>query len=180
MSAVIKSISISTRKNRWVMMVSILFFTVLMGVNIMNFVMLHIFQPLGFAFDALFIFVLFNRINAEYICEIEAKSLVFIKKSFWGTKKYEVLNHSIMGIYLYQPKLIDITNFRRTYRMQSALDPRNVWTVAYTVSGKKNKIENCRIYFKPDQKFLAELTKKLPDKIMENDERAVLADLNRV
>ena len=86
MSAVVKSISISTKKNRWVMMVSILFFTVLLGVNIMNFVMLHIFQPLGFAFDALFIFVLFNRINAEYICEIEAKSLVFIKKSF-GVQK---------------------------------------------------------------------------------------------
>lgn len=172
--------STSTKKNMIIMMVGITFFAILLSLNIIKLVTLNIFQPLEFAFDALFLVVLFNRINAKYTCEMQGKSLAFTKKSLWGTKRYEIFYHSVMGIYQYQPKLVEVTRFRRTYRLHSALDARDVWTIAHTAPCKNGKTENCRIYFKPGESFLDELYKVLPSKMMLNDERVILANLENV
>ena len=172
--------STSTKKNTITMMVGITFFAVLLILNIIKLFTLNIFQPLEFAFDALFLIVLFNRINAKYTCEMKEQSLVFTKKSLWGTKRYEVFYHSVIGIYRYQPKLVEITRFRRTYRLHSALDARDVWTIAHTNPCKNGKTENCRIYFKPGDVFLNELNEILPGKMMLNDERVILANLENV
>ncbi|AIF52589.1 hypothetical protein [Pelosinus sp. UFO1] len=169
--------STSTKKNTIIMMVGITFFAVLLTLNIIKLVTMNIFQPLEFAFDALFLVVLFNRINAKYTCEMYDKCLVFNKSSLWGKKRYDIFYPSIIGIYKYQPKLVEITKFRRTYRLHSALDASDVWTIAYTVTTINGKKENCRIYFKPGDLFLGELHRVLPGKVMINEERVILADI---
>ncbi|MBP2629764.1 MAG: hypothetical protein H6Q70_392 [Firmicutes bacterium] len=161
------------------MMAGIAFFAVLVILDMIKFFTLNVFEPVQVAFNVLFLVVLFNRINAKYTCEMNKDSLVFHKSSLWGKKRYEVDFRSIMGIYRYQPKLVEITKFRHTDRLQSALDARDVWTIAYTVTSKKSKIENCRIYFKPGDEFLDELHRVLPNKVMMNDEKVILADLQR-
>lgn len=171
--------SLPAKKNTIIMTVGIVFFAVMVILNIIKLLTLNIFEPMEFAFDALFLVLLFNRINAKYTCEMYENYLIFHKYSLWGTKRYEIFYHSIMGIYRYQPKLVEITRFRRTDRLHSALDARDVWTIAYTVTCKNGKTENCRIYFKPGEVFLDELHKVLPDKMMINDVRVILANLER-
>lgn len=171
--------SLPAKKNTMVMMAGITFFAVLVILDIIRFFTLNMFEPMGVTFDVVFLVVLLNRIHAKYTCELKQDSLVFHKSSLWGTKRYEVAFRSIMGIYRYQPKLVEITKFRHTDRLQSALDAREVWTIAYTVTSKKGKTENCRIYFKPGDEFLDELHRVLPNKVMMNDEKVILADLQR-
>jgi len=171
--------SIPAKKNTMIMMAGLAFFAVLVILDMIKLFTLGIFEPMGFTFDVIFLVVLFNRINAKYTCELKEGSLSFHKSSLWGTKGYEVSFRSIMGIYRYQPKLVEITKFRHTDRLHSALDARDVWVLAYTVTSKKGKIENCRIYFKPGDEFLDELHKVLPNKVMINDEKVILADLQR-
>lgn len=171
--------SMPAKKNTMIMMAGIAFFVVLVVLDIIRFFTLNIFEPMGVTFDVVFLVVLFNRANAKYTCELMKDSLVFHKSSLWGIKRYEVSFRSIMGIYRYQPKLVEITKFRHTDRLQSALDAREVWTIAYTATSKSGKTENCRIYFKPGDEFLDELHRVLPNKVMMNDEKVILADLER-
>jgi len=171
--------SMPAKKNKMIMMAGIAFFAVLVILDMVKFFTLHIFEPVQVAFDVLFLVVLFNRTNAKYTCEINKDFLSFDKSSLWGKKRYEVEFRSIMGIYLYQPKLVEVTKFRHTARLHSALDARDVWTLAYTVTRDNGKIENCRIYFKPDEVFLDELRRVLPNKVMLNDEKVILADIKR-
>lgn len=164
-------------KNRIFFTLAILFFAGLLLLNLLELFKLHKFQPLGIGIDIVFLFSLAKRIQGKYTCELHGKVLAFTEKNIWNTKTLAVDLSQIQGIYPYEAKLIGILHFRRTFRFHSGLDNRKVWTIAYTVSTNAKKIENERIYFKPDANFLAELTKKLPGKINETDKNTILANL---
>jgi len=169
--------SAAAKKNTLVLGLGITFFLALLVLNIMASFRFNTFQPGALAIDIFFLSVLLNRIQTKYRCEMTETALVFTQKNFWNKKKKEIAVNSILGIYRYEPKLIGLMKFRRTYRLHSALDSRDVWTIAYTLAGKNNKLENCRIYFKPGQAFLDELAKLLPGKISLTDEKMILANL---
>lgn len=171
--------SLVAKKNRMIMMSGITFFAVLLILDMIKFFTLHSFEPMSVAVNVLFLITLFNRVQAKYTCELKKSALVFTKLGLWGNKQYEIDFHSVMGIYRYQPKFVEVMRFRHTARLHSALDNRDVWTIAYTVHTKKGKIENCRIYFKPDSIFLAELRAAFHEKVMPCNDKVVLADLNR-
>ena len=67
--------------------------------------------------------------------------------------------------------------FRRTHRMNSALDGRTVWAIAYKVgvSGKPEHYE--RIYFKPSDEMLEFLSGRMPGKVMVPEKKVVVAAL---
>jgi hypothetical protein len=91
---------------------------------------------------------------------------------------YEVQYKEIVGIYNYKPQLISVIKFRRTYRMHSSLDGREVWTIAYTVLNKKGKTENVRIYFKPSEVMLQALREIMPSKVKVPENKVILDMLN--
>lgn len=164
-------------KNRIFFTLAILFFAGLLFLNLIEIFKLHKFQPLGIGIDIVFLVSLIKRIQGKYRCECHGNVLKFIQKNLWNTRTSIIEFSQIQGIYPYEPKLIGIMHFRRTFRFHSGLDNRKVWTIAYTVNKTAKEIENERIYFKPDANFLAELTKKLPGKINQTDKNTILANL---
>ncbi len=165
------------KKNTLVFGLGITFFLALLLLNVMASFRYNTFQPGGLAIDIFFLSVLINRIQTKYTCERTESALVFTQKNVWKTKTQVIDYDAILGIYRYEPKLIGLMKFRRTHRLHSALDSRDVWTIAYSRAAKNDKLENCRIYFKPGQAFLDELTRLLPGKISLTDEKMILANL---
>lgn len=171
--------SVPVKKNTIIMITAITFFGILSVLDIARFLTLHVFEPAGAAVNLIFLIVLFNRIRYKYTCELNERALIFYKSGLWGGKRCEVNLQSVMGIYRYQPKFVELIRFRHTARLHSALDGRDVWTLAYTAVSKKGKTENCRIYFKPDDLFMEALHRRLPGKVTANDEKVVLAAMRR-
>jgi type IV secretory pathway TrbD component len=132
-------------------------------------------NPLELFFEAMFLFVLVERAGGKYTYEVDKRVLRIVKRNFWGRiTTYEVPYEDIMGVYFYKPQLIGVIKFRRTYRLHSALDRRNVWTIAFTVTDQAGKTENRRIYFKPSDVMLTALQEKLPGKVMVSEETVVI------
>ena len=111
------------------------------------------------------VFALVERAQGRYEYEADARCLKFRKRGWLGSKDYEVSYRDIIGIYMYKAKLIGYLKFRRTYRLNSALDGRMVWVIAYKVgvSGKPEHYE--RIYFKPSEELLQYLSGRMPGKV---------------
>lgn len=111
------------------------------------------------------------RASGKFTYEADKKMLRITKIGlFGGTKVYEVPYRDIDGFFPYQPKLMSIIKTRRTFRLHSALDGRQVWAVAYEAPGRKGKAENRRIYFKPSEDMLALLAEKMPSKFKVTEE----------
>ena len=106
-----------------------------------------------------------TRVGFKYCYYANDKGLRIEKKSLLGMQSYEVSYTAVQGIYRYQAQLISVRSFRRTWRLHSALDTQEVWTIVYLAQGKKGKTENCRIYFKPGKEMLAFLTEKIPARV---------------
>ena len=104
--------------------------------------------------NLMFAYVLIERAQAKYFCELDKRRIRFTKKSLLGTQTIEVAYKDISGIYDYKTKLVSVIKFRRTYRLNSALDNRPVWVIAYSVPGKRGKMENRRIFFKASDEFI--------------------------
>lgn len=150
----------------------------MLAFTIYNWIMLGIRNPLEVFFIAMFIFVLAERAGGKYTYELDKKVLHIIKRSLFGrVTMYEVPYKDIVGIYFYKPKLVGVIKFRRTYRLHSALDRRNVWTIAYAVSDQVGKTEHRRIYFKPGDAMLTALQEQLLGKVMVSEETVVTSIL---
>lgn len=110
-------------------------------------------------------FALLERSQGRYEYEADGRGLKIRKTSLLGKHEYEVSYRQVIGIYRYQAKLIGYIKFRRTFRLHSALDARDVWTIAYQ-SDYRGKVVNERIYFKPSSEMLRFLAEKIPGKVM--------------
>ncbi len=123
------------------------------------------------------VFVLVERSQGSYEIEADSRSLMIRKRGWIGAKDLAVDYRDIIGIYKYKAKLIGYVKFRRTHRMNSALDGRTVWAIAYKVgiSGKPEHYE--RIYFKPSDEMLEFLSGRMPGKVMISEKKVVVAAL---
>ncbi len=109
--------------------------------------------------------LLILRCYPTYEYRLTPKSLQISRYGLLGKKEYEVFYKDVFELYRYKAQLGgSITKFRRTFRVNSALDSRNVWVLAYTFAKKKGS-ENRRLYMKMDDEFLFALNKKLPAKV---------------
>jgi hypothetical protein len=129
--------------------------------------------------EVLVLFVLLERMAAKYTYEMDKRVLKLSKHGLLGKITHEVPYRDIFGIYRYKPQLIGVIKFRRTYRFNSAIDGREVWTLAYTASGFRGKIENRRFYFKPGNEFLTALQEKMPGKVMVPEEEVIKTVLSK-
>ncbi|HWR40732.1 MAG TPA: hypothetical protein VN611_14655 [Patescibacteria group bacterium] len=126
------------------------------------------------------LFVLYiERVGARYTYIAGTTALEVLKRGLFGVRRYEVPYSEVLGIYNYKPKLVSVIKFRRTFRLHSALDDRDVWALAYTAAKKNGDKENCRIYFKPGDEMLDVLTKYLPGKVRITEEEVVQESLRR-
>lgn len=169
--------SIVTPKNLYIMMAAVMVLLAMSFMTVYKWFTLHLYQPLEIMFEVGVLAGLIERMSAKYTYEMKHNALLIKKDNWFGIRRFEVFYRDILGIYRYQPKLIGIMHFRRTYRLHSALDGRNVLTIAYAVVTGSGKRENRRIYFKPSEELLAALQRKLPHKVLIAEEKVVLKNL---
>jgi hypothetical protein len=131
-------------------------------------------SPFDISAMLIIVFALLERAQGRYEYEADARCIRFRKRSWLGSKDYEVSYRDIIGIYKYKAKLIGYLKFRRTHRLNSALDGRMVWAIAYKVgvSGKPEHYE--RIYFKPSDEMLQYLSERMPGKVMVPETQVVV------
>lgn len=171
--------SVVSKKGIMVMGLAILAFIAWASFTAYKWVVLNTPQISEAFFELLLIVIMYERAKPKYEYEAGKKILRITKFGLFGTEVYEVPYKDIFGIYLFKPQLVRAVKFRRTYRLNSALDGRQVWTIAYAVPGKKGKPENRRIYFKPSSAMLEFLQEKLPNKVMVTEEQVVVDMLKR-
>ncbi len=163
-----------TRKNLIVMSVGAGLFVLLLAASAYKWYAWNYRNPVEVFINVMFLYVLVERAQARYITEMGPKALRFTKKSLLGSTVYEVPYKDIFGIYRYKAQLVRAVKFRHTYRLNSALDNRTVWVLAYRAPGKKGKMENRRIYFKTSDAMLDALAEKLPNKVRANEEQVAV------
>lgn len=163
----------ASRKNLIVMAIAVAIFAILVVFSLYKWYAFHLLQPVELMSEAMVLFVLIERMSAKYIYEMDTKVFRLTKRGLLGNTKHEIPYRDIFGIYRYKPQLIGVIKFRRTYRFNSALDSRVVWTLAYSAQGYKGKKENRRFYIKPGEKLLAALHAKMPDKVMIPEEEVI-------
>lgn len=163
-----------TRKNAIIMWSLVAFFAALMAFDLYAWVVKGYFHATEVAFGLILLFVMFDRMSGRYTYELGRKNIIFTKHGAFGRKSvHEVAYKDIFGIYLYKAKLIGYIKFRRTLRLNSALDGRDVWALGYEVQGVNGKKQNHRVYFKPTPEMLAELEKKLGGKVHGSEEKTI-------
>lgn len=131
-------------------------------------------SPFDFAAMLIIVLALVERAQGRYEYEADAHRIRFCKLSWLGNKEYEVDYRQIIGIHEYKAKLIGYIKFRRTYRLNSALDGRKVWVIAYKVAKSGKSEYNERIYFKPSDEMLNYLSGRMPGKVMVPENQVVL------
>lgn len=176
---ILTDVSQITRKNVMVIGIAIMAFASLLALSLYKWFFSNIKQPVEVFFHLMFIFVLVERAQAKYIVEMDQAVLRFRKKSLLGRAQHEVPYQNILGIYRYHPQLLGVIKFRRTYRMNSSLDNRIVWVLAYEATGDKGKKENRRIFFKASESMLADLAEKLPNRVKISEQQVVMEALQR-
>lgn len=170
--------SIVSSKNRKVMTVVIVVFISMLVVTLCQWIFLGFYNLLELFFEAMLLLVFVERSGGRYTYEITELGLRITKQGlFDGVTYYEVPYRSIFGVYPYQQRLIEIIKFRRTYRLHSALDARDVWTIAYGIPDSNGKMENRRIYCKPSKAMLQILQEKLPTTVMTSENSVVVTML---
>lgn len=155
--------------------VSILFLF-LFGANIMRFYYMGAFDPVSTFFYAMIVWIIFLRCKPTYDVSVERKYLKIVKHTVFGTTKvFEIPYREIAGIFSYQPKLMRTIKFRYSYRLNSALDGRLLWTLAWRRQMDNGNEVNVRIYFKASKQVMAALSEKMPNRV---DVPEDLVDLN--
>ncbi len=163
-----------TKKNLIVMSVGAGLFVLLLAASAYKWYAWGYRNPIEIFINVMFLFVLVERAQARYIVQMDKAVLRFTKKNLLGSTVHEVPYKEIFGIYRYKAQLVRAVKFRRTYRLNSALDNRSVWVLAYRALGKKGKMENRRIYFKTSEAMLDALAEKLPNKVRANEEQVAV------
>lgn len=167
-----------SKKNAIIMAIFITILALLVMWSLYKWFVLTVVQPLELMAEALVLFVLIERTSAKYTYEMDKKVLRLTKCGLLGKKKHEVPYSDILGVYRYRPQLMGVLKFRRTYRFHSALDGREVWTLAYTAVGLRGTIENRRFYFKPGEKLLRAL-QAMPGKVIMSEEQVINSVLSK-
>lgn len=135
--------------------------------NIARYFYLGAFDPVATFFYLMIMVIVYGRTKPTYDVSVERKYFKIVKHGLFGKNKvFEIPYREIAGIFVYKPELVRSVKFRHTYRMNSALDNRTVWTLAWR-RPKKNSSEdeNVRIYFKASKEVIAALSDKLPNKV---------------
>ena len=166
-----------TKKNMIVIIITASAFALLLIGALYGYFVLNKPNLINVFIDLMFLYVLIERAQAKYNTEIDKRAFRITKKSLWGTTIYDIPYKDIFGVYRYKAELVRAVSFRRTYRLNSALDNRTVWTLAYRVIDKKGKFENRRIYFKASEEMLAALAEKVPNKVKVKEEQVAVAML---
>jgi hypothetical protein len=122
-------------------------------------------QPMEILLTVSFLILLTARAVTRYVYEMKDDSLRITRKGIFRTNTVVVAYDSIAGIYLYKPKLIGPVRFRRTVRMHTLVDDRDVWSIAYQVPKRNGKIENRRLYFKCCSGMLDALSVMMPGRV---------------
>lgn len=145
-------------------------------VSIMRYVYLNILEPVPIFFYAMLVWIILLRCKPTYDISVERKYLKIVKHDIWGkTKVFEIPYREIAGIFSYQPKLMRTIKFRYSYRLNSALDARTLWTLAWRRSFENGSEANVRIYFKASKQVIAALAEKMPNRVDVPEE---MADFN--
>ena len=170
--------NITSRKNMLFVGMGVLLLLFIASGNVYRYMRGYGVSPFELVSVLIILFALLDRAQGRYEYEADARCLKFRKRSWIGSKDIEVSYRDIIGIYKYKAKLIGYLKFRRTYRLNSALDGRMVWAIAYKVgvSGKPEHYE--RIYFKPSDEMLQYLSERMPGKVMV-PETQIVADAFR-
>ncbi|MDU4961945.1 MAG: hypothetical protein E6X17_14925 [Sporomusaceae bacterium] len=167
------------KKNRQVIAVALVFFSLLLAWSVHKWFVAGIQQPIEIFFNLMFIVVIIERVQASYTVALTDKGVSVTKQSLFGSKVHQVDYTDIHGIYQYKTGLVHVIKFRRTYRLNSALDNRPVWVLAYSVPVKDGKLENRRIYFKASNELLDRLEEKLPGRVRLQEEQVALRILKK-
>jgi len=157
--------NIVSRKNLIVLAIAVALFLFMASGSIYRYMKGYGVSPFEIASMLIIVFALVDRAQGRYEYEADARSLRFRKRGWLGSTDYEISYRDVIGIYEYKAKLIGYLKFRRTLRLNSALDGRMVWVIAYKVgvSGKPEHYE--RIYFKPSDEMLQYLSGRMPGKV---------------
>ena len=167
-----------SRRNTLIMGISLALVVLLAASSIYRWAAFGIRQPYELLIEIFLAAIIVGRIWASYEYSLDADRLAITRSTPLGRAVYEVPLRDIVGVYGYKPKLIGVVRFRRTFRLQSALDDRPVWTVAYTTPAGKNR-ENRRIYFKPGEEFLDAMKRLLPGRVMVTEEQVITEMISR-
>lgn len=172
--AQLQDVSQVAKKNKIVMMIAALVFLVFLVVNGLRYYELNIQEPVIIFLDLMFLYVIFDRSHPKFTTEIDKRCFRVAKKSWYGTKVLEVPYKEIVGIYKYKAGLAHAVSFRRSYTMNSALDNRTVWVLAYRTANKKGKMENRRIFIKTSSEMLDALAQRLPNTVRVPEEKVAI------
>jgi hypothetical protein len=171
--------SIVSRKNVIVIGIAIAFFLFMLSSSIFRWMHGIRVTPLEVGSLVIILFVLLERAQPRYEYEADTRRLLLKKIGMFGNKNVEVEYRQIIGIYAYKAKLVSILKFRRTHRMNSALDGRDVWVIAYKVLPSGKTEHNERVYFKPSEQLLEFLSSKLPGKVKVPENQVVVEALSK-
>ena len=162
------------QKNRQVISLAILVLAAMLAFSLYKWLGRGSFQPLDMFVYLMLIFVLFERSNARYTLELGTEKIRVRKEGICGIKYYEIPYQDIIGIYSYKAKLVNPIKFRRSYRLNSALDNRKVWVLAYIAKASGGKSENRRAYFKASNELLGMLAQQIPNKVKVKEEQVAV------
>lgn len=163
------------RKNAIVLGVPIAYFLVMTLLSVYAWIKYGIVKPMDLFVYILFLAVLVERAAGKYTYEVDDIFLTVTKSSIiLPAKTFQVSLKEILGVYRYKAKLVGLMKFRHTDRLHSALDGRSVWTVAYTGTDKKGKVENNRMYIKPSDELLDFLQSKIPGRVKVTEEEIAI------
>lgn len=128
-------------------------------------------RPMELCTELLLTLVLAGRAAGQYVYELNARELCITCSMVPGfTRHHRIPCEQIIGLYQYAPQLVSALSFRHTRRLQSALDSRPVWTVAYTAPGKNNQPDYCRVYVKMRPEMLTALKGRLNQAMPDTEE----------
>ena len=170
----VQDVSQVAKKNKIVMIIAALVFLAFLIVNILRYYELNVHEPVIIFLDVMFLYVIFDRSHPKFITEIDKRCFRVTKKSWYGSKVIEVPYKEIIGVYKYKSSLAHPVSFRRSFTMNSALDSRIVWILAYRTANKKGKMENRRLFIKTSNEMLDALAQKLPNKIRVTEEQVAV------
>ncbi len=170
--------NIVSRKNILVVAFGVVVLLFMASGSIYRFIQGYGVNPFEMVSVLIIVFALIERSQGHYELEADSRRLKISKRSWLGSKDVAVDYRDIIGIYEYKAKLIGYVKFRRTHRLNSALDGRTVWAIAYKVgvSGKPEHFE--RIYFKPSDEMLHFLSERIPGKVMVPEKQVVVDAFN--
>jgi hypothetical protein len=159
--------SIPTRRGVVAASVATGAFLLLLLYTLYNWKVRKIYQPMELLLAASFLVVMFNRAIARYTCEMKREALRITSKGILRTKVLDIPYDAIVGIYAYRPKLVGPVRFRRTLRMHTSVDGRDVWSIAFLArkGNGKNRKEYHRVYFKCSEEMLGGLALMMPKRV---------------